>query len=1114
MSRHLEFDIRSSSTSKTLRGNWQDYSHYQKFYGQTLVNRYENTEKKRRRKTLFGVIVLLLIFGGFLFYGASITGYVSYNIGSFGGTGSSGGYDLRYTGTAQQGSGEGSSPNYDANIGWLAKTTETLNTNISSCPSTLDTANTVYTLTQSITTTSYCLNVSAHNVTVDCNGYTISGDFAGGAEGDDGIIIKGFDNATIINCTITLMDDDAIDISNSVGHEIIYSNFSTNYDLGIDLVKVNNSLISETIFFDNWNHIGAASSNYNVFFNNTFNDVCLGCGSEGIMFNTNNDNNNFTENDFSNTENYDLNFGSSTNNGNIIWRNNFYGSGANDADANIWCEPNTAEGDGNYFAPGTTVVSGSCGTLAGPWPNTAPTHDLPVVNSTLGTNLTSENLTCYPQNLADAEGNTVYPIFNWLKNGQSITVLNLPFDVENSTGAKDYSSHGNNITLEGSVTWNESGKSGGAYDLDGLTGYINVSHSSSINLSTNLTLSIWVNFGGAPDFQVLLSKGGFYIGYGIEQGFGPNAGKLFFIHEGGTGRTEATFTPELETWYHYVATFDSSAASNNANIYVNGILLASGDDTTPITTNTDDLLIGHDIQYGAYRLNGSFDNVVIYDYALTSEQIYQIFLEGNNSLNTSTIVSQETSVGENWTCEVTPNDLIVDGTLNVSSNLTVLAVPNAAPTIDAIFIPTSISPLEANEVTVVVNFTVIDTNGYADVDVSSATANFTRDGESPRYSSSCSDIGSGGDEINISCNVGMWYFDEAGDWNVTLHVKDVSGVNATNTSGSFNYQSLAAIVISPGQLTWPEIIRGSTNQLPNNNIQINHTGNAVIDVIQINATQLVGELDNSLVIYAENFSVGPTTGGEAECSATIQQESVNVTISDASLTRGNLSAGGGAGQEELYYCLVNTPDNLIKQAYSTALSRAWILKVIEAFALISIARKKRKKRDEKKKEILNFLEEMREDGKEINLDELSNLAIELKREEEISIPIELFRLDLAPAESVVKYLKENRGLKLSEIARLLSRDDRSIWTTYDNSCKKQTSKIYKESEKSKLGIGIPISVFNDRKLSMLESLVVYLRKQNMSNVAIAEMIGKDPRNTFTVYKRAQSKLSSLKKKKI
>ena len=50
--------------------------------------------------------------------------------------------------------------------------------------------------------------------------------------------------------------------------------------------------------------------------------------------------------------------------------------------------------------------------------------------------------------------------------------------------------------------------------------------------------------------------------------------------------------------------------------------------------------------------------------------------------------------------------------------------------------------------------------------------------------------------------------------------------------------------------------------------------------------------------------------------------------------------------------------------------------------------------------------------------------------EKIKVPLSIFSGKLSPLEALVKYLKENLGLRFHEIASELNRDDRSIWGTY------------------------------------------------------------------------------------
>ena len=62
-------------------------------------------------------------------------------------------------------------------------------------------------------------------------------------------------------------------------------------------------------------------------------------------------------------------------------------------------------------------------------------------------------------------------------------------------------------------------------------------------------------------------------------------------------------------------------------------------------------------------------------------------------------------------------------------------------------------------------------------------------------------------------------------------------------------------------------------------------------------------------------------------------------------------------------------------------------------------------------------------------------------EKELVIPITIFSKRLGALESLVKYLKENMNMSYHEIAQKLGRDDRTIWTAYKKAVKKHKEKI-------------------------------------------------------------------------
>lgn len=61
--------------------------------------------------------------------------------------------------------------------------------------------------------------------------------------------------------------------------------------------------------------------------------------------------------------------------------------------------------------------------------------------------------------------------------------------------------------------------------------------------------------------------------------------------------------------------------------------------------------------------------------------------------------------------------------------------------------------------------------------------------------------------------------------------------------------------------------------------------------------------------------------------------------------------------------------------------------------------------------------------------------------EALTIPIQILQnRQFGVLEATVVYLKDEIGLKYSEIARLLNRDDRTIWNVYNNAKKKTKRK--------------------------------------------------------------------------
>jgi len=142
------------------------------------------------------------------------------------------------------------------------------------------------------------------------------------------------------------------------------------------------------------------------------------------------------------------------------------------------------------------------------------------------------------------------------------------------------------------------------------------------------------------------------------------------------------------------------------------------------------------------------------------------------------------------------------------------------------------------------------------------------------------------------------------------------------------------------------------------------------------------------------------------------------------------------------------------------------------------------------------------------LDEVYKQHVLLAKPEEVDIPVSVFSNDcLSALEAIVKYLHENKGFRLVEVARFIRRDQRAIGVTYRFARKKMKVVLKTPVSKYKL----PVSVIADRKMSVLENTVYHLKKTyNLSYHNIAIIIRRDDRTVWTVYDRALKKLKNRK----
>ena len=121
---------------------------------------------------------------------------------------------------------------------------------------------------------------------------------------------------------------------------------------------------------------------------------------------------------------------------------------------------------------------------------------------------------------------------------------------------------------------------------------------------------------------------------------------------------------------------------------------------------------------------------------------------------------------------------------------------------------------------------------------------------------------------------------------------------------------------------------------------------------------------------------------------------------------------------------------------------------------------------------------------------------------EILIPLTILGKSLSPLETIVKYLQEDCGLSIQDIAKMLNRSSKTIWQSYHSSIRKNKGLL-----KPKLTpYFVPASMLGLRNMSILETIVFSLRKDHeLRYHEIAALLKRDDRTIWTIAKRAERK---------
>ncbi len=117
---------------------------------------------------------------------------------------------------------------------------------------------------------------------------------------------------------------------------------------------------------------------------------------------------------------------------------------------------------------------------------------------------------------------------------------------------------------------------------------------------------------------------------------------------------------------------------------------------------------------------------------------------------------------------------------------------------------------------------------------------------------------------------------------------------------------------------------------------------------------------------------------------------------------------------------------------------------------------------------------------------------------EATIPLSVFNEKLGSLESIVKYLRENKGMSLKQISILTQKKIQPIRTTYNRSKKKHPGKLSLQKGKQ-----FPVHILQNSTHSVLENIVSYLLDENYTLQEISLVLQRGYKTIWTIKDRLQ-----------
>ncbi len=199
----------------------------------------------------------------------------------------------------------------------------------------------------------------------------------------------------------------------------------------------------------------------------------------------------------------------------------------------------------------------------------------------------------------------------------------------------DRSEYGNHGDLIGGANKAVPGRIGQGMSFDGLDDYVDIGAPPELDISGDITVSAWVKSFDDNTGRIVSKHGlgGATSNYGwmLARGSTSDNFEWAFSQDGTTWNQRYTSAGSfpINEWIHIVAVYDGEYA----RAYINGEEDTGGGlpfaHSSGINISTASFQIGRDVNQGDSRIfNGTIDEVRIYNYALTEQEIKSLYGSG------------------------------------------------------------------------------------------------------------------------------------------------------------------------------------------------------------------------------------------------------------------------------------------------------------------------------------------------------------------------------------------------------------------------------------------------------------------------------------------------------